>query len=309
MIDIKKARVRDIMICSHSGQLFYQNKWHKVSDMEKKVSELLTEDIVKSLDIKKNDFVVSVVTPAGLSEDIKKHDKKYVFDFKVVIRVPGSDILKTEFKMKGKVVYEISSKFGKKNTQYFEGVLHVRNPSEDLLSFLDELFDKASSEGVFVTGYKKQKNGYDYQLTSKRYVMKIGQELQSKFGGSLNVSEQLFSRDSQTSKDIFRVNATYTMPPYTKGDFIFKNDEIARVVSVGKDIFAKNLLSSEKFRVENDSGFKKIEPQETNVVGVYPGLTALDPETYDAKELVSSKKHKIDDKVFVVSYGNRLYEA
>lgn len=196
---------------------------------------------------------------------------------------------------------------GKKNSQYFEGVLQVRNVDEELLAFLDGEFEKAEKENIFVTAYKKHRNGYDYYLTSKKFIVKMVHALQQKFGGIVKVSEKLFTRDNQKSKNVYRVNALFSKAEVSKGDIVVYDDKVLKITSVGKIIFGQELGKKSRIKLDFDADFRKLEPKVTSVVKVYPDKQALNPSTYQAQELVTGKKVKLGMQLKVVSFKNKLY--
>ena len=72
-----------------------------------------------------------------------------------------------------------------------------------------ELKDAKKKESVFITKKVEEKNGFDYYLTSQRYLQKLGKKLKTKFDGEIKVTTRLFSRDRQRSKDLHRVTVFF----------------------------------------------------------------------------------------------------
>ena len=52
--------------------------------------------------------------------------------------------------------------FGQKQkTGYYEGILQIREPNEQVVAFLDKEMKELAPKGVFITKTVDQKNGFD----------------------------------------------------------------------------------------------------------------------------------------------------
>lgn len=135
------------------------------------------------------------------------------------------------------------------NPQYFEGVLQLRNPNKEIIRFVK---NQVSESGEFISKEVKLKNGYDYYVSSQKFLRNLGKKLQKSFNGELKVNYRLYSRDRQTSKSIYRINVFFRVSKYRKGETIdFKGDKL-KVVSVGKDVLCKNIKDGEKVHLSFD---------------------------------------------------------
>ena len=94
---------------------------------------------------------------------------------------------------------------------------------------------------MFITKKEKVRNGIDFYVTSKRYLQNLGKKLQNCFGGELKVSSRLFTRDRQTSKDVYRVNVLFRLPRFKKDDIIELKGNKIKVINIGKKVFGKNI--------------------------------------------------------------------
>lgn len=133
------------------------------------------------------------------------------------------------------------------NPQYFEGILQLRNPNQEVIDFIEKQTEE--KENVFITKKEKVRNGIDFYFTSNKYMQNLGKKLQNCFGGELKFSSKLFSRNRQTSKEIHRVNVLFRIPEFKKGDIVkLKGDKI-RVINIGKKVFGKNLDTGKKVTI------------------------------------------------------------
>ena len=130
------------------------------------------------------------------------------------------------------------------HNEYFEGILQLRNPTEELLDFLaKEIKEKGN---VFVAKTKKVGDGIDLYISSQRYLRTLGNKLQERFPGQPEVSSSLHTRNRQTSRDVYRVNVLFRMPSFRKGDIItYKGDRI-QIIGMSKKVLAKDLKTGKK---------------------------------------------------------------
>ena len=130
------------------------------------------------------------------------------------------------------------------HNEYFEGILQLRNPPEELLDFLaKEIKEKGN---VFVAKTKKVGDGIDLYISSQRYLRTLGNKLQERFPGQPEVSSSLHTRNRQTSRDVYRVNVLFRMPSFRKGDIItYKGDRI-QIMGMSKKVLAKDIKTGKK---------------------------------------------------------------
>ena len=134
-----------------------------------------------------------------------------------------------------------------KNPQYFEGVLQLRNPTEEILDFVDKAIKK--DENVWIAKKKEQKNGIDLYLSSNKFLKAIAKKLKNSFSGELIETSTLFSRNRLTQKELRRGCILFRYYKVKRGDIITVRSEKYKVISIGKDILVKNLKSNVKSRM------------------------------------------------------------
>lgn len=130
------------------------------------------------------------------------------------------------------------------HNEYFEGILQLRNPTEELLDFLaKEIKEKGN---VFVAKTKKVGDGIDLYISSQRYLRTLGNKLQERFPGQPEVSSSLHTRNRQTSRDVYRVNVLFRMPSFRKGDIITYRGDRIQIMGMSKKVLAKDLKTGKK---------------------------------------------------------------
>ncbi len=123
-----------------------------------------------------------------------------------------------------------------KHAEYFEGVLQLRNPSDEVLRFIRA--QVSSKPGVFISKEKRIGDGIDFYMSSQHFLQNLGKKLKKRFTGELKVSRKLFTRNNLTSRDVYRVNVLFRVAKIKKGDKIKYKGEEYTVKSVAKKVFA-----------------------------------------------------------------------
>jgi len=136
------------------------------------------------------------------------------------------------------------------HNQYYEGILQLRNPNKEVITYIKNCCNK---EGVGITKIIKQKTGFDYYITSRKFLKKIGKNLQQQFKGQLKMSPKLFSRNRLTSKNIYRLNVLFKLFPLKKGDSINYKGENLKIIKIGNKILAQNTKTGKKDWIDYDS--------------------------------------------------------
>jgi nonsense-mediated mRNA decay protein 3 len=110
-----------------------------------------------------------------------------------------------------KIRYTLCSKCSKINSEYYEAILQLRNPSKEAIKFIENDVKKNKEKGVFITKKEDVKNGIDFYVTSQRYTQSLGKKLNKTFNGELKLSRKLFTTDKQRSKHVYRVNVLFRL--------------------------------------------------------------------------------------------------
>lgn len=133
---------------------------------------------------------------------------------------------------------------------YFEGVLQLRNPTKELVKFVrEDIMNQPKEKKVFIAKEERLDNGYDFYLTNKKYLRTLGKNLQKRFGGQLIESAKIFSRERQTSKDVYRVSVLLRWPKFRKGDIIKYKGMDIKVKNIGKKVFGADIKTGNKYQI------------------------------------------------------------
>lgn len=137
--------------------------------------------------------------------------------------------------------------------QYFQGTLQLRNPTEEVIRFTENAILKTGY--VTVAKIVKLPNGIDYYLSSQKFLRSLGKRLQKAFPGELKESKKLFTRNRQTSKDVYRGAVLFRLHPYKKGDSITYKGEKMTVISIGAKLTLQHPDSKKKLCIGYDDPY------------------------------------------------------
>ena len=267
-IQLQKAMV--IKICP-SGQYFWKNKWRPFTNLDE-VFLLLFGKTVKD----------SKVKPFDINPGIKRE----------------FNIIKNGKKVKVKLEVTLSPKVAKENSQYFEGILQVKNIDNGIVDYIHNEVEKQRKKGIFITKEKITKNRADFQITDQTYMKSLANKLQRVFGGTISLNPTLFSKNKQSGKELFRLTLLLNLPTIRKNDIIVHNGTVWKVNSVQNKINVISLHGKKTSLPYKD--YKILEKFETRVTKIQPEVEIMDPETYQSVDVRNPKKLKVDQKVKVV---------
>ena len=189
----KDIEFKDIKFdyCSHCDSYLHKNKWKKIENEDAAV-RIITKDIIRN-NVEIIDVNLPQITIApGVNVD---------FTFKMKID-------EDEYEVPGRFLVTLCPLCSKiSQATYFEGILQIRNPKPEVIEFVNVAIAKA--ENIFVNKTVEVRGGIDFYMSSKKFLRKLGLNLNKRFPGEFNQSAQLFSRNNQTSKEVFRLNVLF----------------------------------------------------------------------------------------------------
>jgi nonsense-mediated mRNA decay protein 3 len=191
-------------------------------------------------------------------------------------------------------------KCAKKGTQYFEGILQLRNPHDYVFSFIDQEVSKVADKGIFINRSIDVDNGVDLYMTNKTFINNLARNIVKRFGGLLKVNPQLFSRNKQTSKNIYRLNVSIELPNFHVGDVVKYEDKVLKITSLGKNISGINLDNDKKIVFQYKKPAMLLEIFPTEVIKIKPEIEVIHPITYQAVPVKSKARVEVGQRVKVV---------
>ncbi len=134
-----------------------------------------------------------------------------------------------------------------KPASYFEGVLQLRNISDEALDWLHDEIIRAGRARIAKA--KEVKGGVDLYLSSQHYMQTLGRKLQQKFGGILKITSKIHTKDFVRSRDVHRLTVLFRQLPFKTGDVIKYQGEEWKIIAVGNQVQLRNVKSGKKIRV------------------------------------------------------------
>ncbi len=285
-------------------------KREQVKTREELLKKLVLKNIKFEERVQKKDITIQVLMEkegekeSGAYISIKgakgtQHDEQYHLPFKIHrVVCPHCSIEKT---------------------QYFEGILQIRNPQEDVMRFVDKAFEQAKTRGIYVNKKVPAKQGVDYYATSQTFLSTLGNRLQHHFGGTLKISSQLFTQDKQTSKELYRVNVYFKAPPFKKGDIINYQGKLLKVTQLGKLVNCFDLINEKKTAFTYNLDERSLQQEEliilpkekTTIAKIRPQVEVLDADYQPVKVAnqasAKTKKYQMGEKVEIVRWKNKVF--
>ena len=133
-------------------------------------------------------------------------------------------------------------------SNYYQGILQLRDVNEEVLGFVRNQIKKRGD--VFITKAVKLPNGFDFYITSQKFIRILGKKLKESFGGELKISAKLHTRNKQ-GKDLYRVNAMFRLLKYKRGSIVNVRGEEVRLVRMGQKIFAKSMKTGRRMTIRS----------------------------------------------------------
>ena len=92
---------------------------------------------------------------------------------------------------------------------YYEAIIQLRPYKKEVLDFVRNKI--AKRKNVFISKETELKTGIDLYISSQKFARALGKKLKKSFKGELKTTRKLFSRNRQTSKDIYRVTVCFRL--------------------------------------------------------------------------------------------------
>lgn len=222
--------------CVECGNYLVGNKWKQYDSDEKAIAETTLTKIKnpKRIPIEVEPIFDNIVNKPGIKNMIE-------------LSIKAED---QEFVLPGIVFVKCCPRCSKKGTQYFEGVLQLRNMTPDLENFVQADLAAAELQGVHIAKQLKKQDKWDLWLTSNKYMRQLGKKLKKNFTGELSENATLHTHDKQRSKDVYRLTVLFKLRPYKAGDIVDYKGGRAKITTIGKRVTGIDVETGKKVFVE-----------------------------------------------------------
>ncbi len=183
---------------------------------------------------------------------------------------------------------------------YFEGILQLRNPREEVVSYISKAV--AGAEGAQISNVADVKGGVDFELSNKQFLVTFVHELQRRFGGVVRKSSKLHTYDHQRSKKVYRLTCLLQLPAFWEGDIIETPKKLLRVSKMGSVVKGFDLRNRKKTAAQcpADEDVEVLESFTTTVSRTRPRVMILDPHDYQEVALAHPAELRAGEEVSVV---------
>ncbi|MBD3313484.1 hypothetical protein GF345_03510 [Candidatus Woesearchaeota archaeon] len=289
MLEFKEIHIK---VCPLCMTYFFQNRQVRFDDIATVIRKVAKQNIKKNLHAEIKPILPQIEFKPG---------RKYSFEVEVALSPKEKYYLPAVLEMVR------CRKCDRQGTKYYEGILQLRNTTKEVIDFVRNDIKKHSSKGVFITKERKSGNSIDMWITSQRYLQNLGKRLHKRFGGILKISPRIYSRDRQTSRDVFRVNVYFEMLGYNTGDIVKTDNKLIKVTSTGKHVTGVNIKTGKRTSFASKDDVKVLEKRKAEVVKDYPEIEIMDPDTYQPVKVENTKKIKAGEWVDVIVDEGKYY--
>ncbi|MFA6888144.1 MAG: NMD3-related protein [Candidatus Woesearchaeota archaeon] len=301
---LKSYTEHTLLICLHCSSYKYQKLWKpaKPGALQESVlahCQFLTQP--DAIDIEFQNMITEGIIETGIAL------------LKTETTIDGQKLLE-EFEFPVRIKKIVCDRCGKLKTEYFEGILQLRGENKNVLEKADVfIMDDAriaEKKNVFITKREEVTNGFDYYYTKQQYLPGIMNKLATVFGATTKTHAELYSKNRQTSKEIYRVNASVRLPKYQKGSVIVYKEKVLQIIRIGKHLTAFDLKVRKNVNIEDTENITEIidEFKKVHIAKKYPHLEIIHPETFQSVAVenpIATEETEvlvtiIDDKVWIV---------
>ena len=142
-----------------------------------------------------------------------------------------------------------------KHAGYFEGILQLRNPNDELVDYVIMRIEK--DDRAWIAKVEEVRGGIDIYLSSQKYLRILGKKLTEKFPGIIKTSRKLHTLQKTTSKRLYRVTVLFKLLNFNRGDVLTIQGEEYKILTIDSQVTAKNIKSGKKkkFKLETVEKF------------------------------------------------------
>jgi NMD protein affecting ribosome stability and mRNA decay len=129
------------------------------------------------------------------------------------------------------------------HSNYFEGVLQLRNPTDAITAFIVETTVKDDRSGI--TKIKKIPGGFDYYFTCQKYLRILGYKLKKNFSGQFKLSSTLHTQ-TRGGERLYRITILFRQYTFKRGSIVTVDGDEYEVTEIKTNIQVKDVKSGKK---------------------------------------------------------------
>ncbi|MBN2459462.1 hypothetical protein JXB28_04205 [Candidatus Woesearchaeota archaeon] len=257
----------NLTLCS-CDKYFDKGMWKPYHGIEKLIADKVKKQIPKAKVIFKN-FEMPMAQKEKKEIEVIAKVKDKETHVKVILKLAKCPLCARE------------------GTQYFEAILQVRSLNvsvlEKAIDLLKKRVEKLRNKGMFINKVEPVSDGFDLFMTNKRIAQSLGKELHEHFGGVFKLSPRIFTRNKQTSKDLYRMSILVRLPDFQVGDIIINHDKVYKVDKTSTkikllDIEANNFVTTDYAKMHSHP----LKAHTTYVSRIHPYVEVINPYDFQS---------------------------
>ncbi len=273
---IVEVKPFSLIACGQCGRVLYHGHW----EQPERFTDLLRRALVFNpraviTDVRFPQPVLTerpkeFVLPIDVEGTVSEHIEPYGEEYEVAVSIEYSEC----------------DRCAKAKSSYFEGTLQLRNPNEQVVSYIERRMQKEPE--VLITKARDVRGGIDFSFTDQQFLHSFAHELHRRFGGTIKTQSRLHTYDSQTSKQVFRLTALVRLPDFWRNDVIELDKRLVRITRMGSTLKCFDLRRRKRTTIPCPENAVPLDIHETVLSAIKPKPTILDPDTFQEVQLAHS---------------------
>ncbi len=195
-------------------------------------------------------------------------------------------------------------------SNYYEGILQLRNPRNEIVRFIEHFGDRHLARGMFIMKQMFVPNGIDFYVANQKLLMRLGKHLLTAFGGIIKTNAKIHTRDAQKSKDVYRMTVVFQAFPFQRHTLVAFQRDVIEVTQLGKVCYGIDLDTRKRVQLTSAMKLALLTLMRTTVAKIRPQLEVLHPETFESMPVVNpaAGKHLFEGSpADIVVHAGKIY--
>ncbi len=288
-----------LTLCSTCDSFLYRGRWSPLT--------LFDTFIHKQLVYNPRAVIETVEFPMPIFEE---KPKEFTLPLLVIGSVSSAVAsYEEEYEIEIPIHLEQCSKCKQATGGYFEGILQIRNPREEVIAFVEEWVSRHPD--MRISRKKEISTGIDFEVTNQQMLVTLGHELHRRFGGLIQKNAKLHTYDHQKSKKVYRLTVLVRLPLFWVGSILETRKRLVRVTKMGSTlhVFDIRRRKGSALVCPFDDEVEELTPQEVVISSNQPNMNILDPQTYQEVPLAVPVDKYPGESILVVQDARHAWYA
>lgn len=256
--------------CATCDRIKVKNSWQPAKEFDRFFEGHIT--FIKRATVLAAEFPTPVIEP-----DAKEFTLPLLVTGTVSKHIPPYD---EEYEVHVKILKEPCDRCSLATSAYFEGILQLRNPREEVIAYIEKQAKRR--EDLFITKAEDVRGGIDFYFTDQQALQPFVHELKKQFGGVVKTQSKLHTYDHQRSKKVYRLTCLIRIPKFARGDIIETKDRLIKISKMGSRISGFDLRRRKNTSIPcpTDDEVYIHDTENVTISRTRPKPAFLHPDTY-----------------------------